>query len=100
MLEWVDTVGVGADAPGPQSGFELTPLQQAPLRVAAEEITRVCLGRAHLGAQLSPLGDQLIAHGAAQRAAKRAHQVKTQTMPVLAADTVWSGNLAVAVEQF
>src|SRR4030081_1521500 len=31
MLEWVDPIGVGPDAPGPQSRLELTPFQQATL---------------------------------------------------------------------
>src|SRR6202165_1444654 len=65
VLEWVDAVGVGTDAPGPQSRLELTAFQQAALRVAAEQLAWVSLGRAHLGAELSPLPDQLISDGAA-----------------------------------
>ena len=77
MLKWVDPVRIGTDAPGPQSGFELTPLKQATLHVAGEQFAGVCLGRAHLDAELSPLDNQLVAHGAAHRATERRHEMKT-----------------------
>src|ERR1700737_4024083 len=48
VLEWVDAVGVGTDAPGPQSRLELTAFQQAALRVAAEQLAGVSLSRDHL----------------------------------------------------
>src|SRR5229473_2435314 len=54
MLERINAVWVGTDAPGPQPGLVLAALQQPTLRVATEEFAGVSVGWDHLGAKFQP----------------------------------------------
>src|SRR6202171_218972 len=99
MLERIDAVRVGTDAPGPQPSLELAPLEEPTLRIATKQIAGVSVGWDHLGAEFVPVGDHLIANGVTQRASQRRHQVKTQATPRFAANAIRTDHPPIAVEQ-
>src|SRR5713226_8420369 len=99
MLERIDAVWVGTDAPGPQPGLVLAALQQPTLRVATEEFAGVSVGWDHLGAKFAPVPDHLIADRVAQRAAQGRHQMKTQAPSLFGANAIGTHRPPVAVKQ-
>src|SRR5260370_30251507 len=99
MLERIDAVWVGTDAPGPQPGLVLAALQEPTLRVATEEFAGVSVGWDHLGAKFVPVRDHLIADRVAQRAAQGRHQVKTEAPSLFAANAIRTHRPAVAVKE-